>query len=421
MRLWGGVVMSISVNASAGATDPSAELAALSPPEVGRLSRPSRIHISALDGLRGVAVMMIVVFHFTPNFSSSTLGALAHHFTYYCLTGVTLFFVLSGYLITGILADTRDLPRYFINFYARRLLRISPLYYLVIILLVDLLPLMRSFHHPQFPMTIGAQVSLWFYVQNIYEAVHHQTIPLFMHFWSLAVEEHFYLIWPMLVFVLSRRSMAWVCGCCILAAIATRTFLIYKVGIDSDGTLLRLTPCHIDAMAIGGWMALVQRGGLPGRLLLTKARQLTYGLGAIMLSTILFPSSFLAPAWVVSSATVNACFFAAILAASAGIACEPLWKSLWDWMPLRQIGKLSYAIYMFHWLIGIFTADFFRQPKIARYFPLEQSVTGQWALVVIIFTLSLLASIVSWHLFEKHFLKLKRHFTSAEPRPALVQ
>ena len=116
-------------------------------------------------------------------------------------TGVDLFFVLSGFLITGILLDTRNHPRYFINFYGRRTLRIFPLYYGIIFLTLFLPMIVR--------MIVGEPVTehqrnqwwLWLYLTNVgvFLGV---DVPA-MHFWSLAVEEHFYLVWPAVVYILS--------------------------------------------------------------------------------------------------------------------------------------------------------------------------------------------------------------------------
>src|SRR5262249_49808445 len=130
----------------------------------------------------------------------------------YGMLGVDLFFVLSGFLITGLLLDAKGRPHYFRNFYARRTLRIFPLYYLVLAALFLVLP-----HLATLPMNLETarehQGWLWAYVANFYIAAQSSWAALsyVSHFWSLAIEEHFYLIWPALVFLTTRETLERAC------------------------------------------------------------------------------------------------------------------------------------------------------------------------------------------------------------------
>jgi peptidoglycan/LPS O-acetylase OafA/YrhL len=160
-----------------------------------------RKYIGQLDGLRAVAVVFVLIGHSGPNFAH--FPAARHYIAQYGATGVQMFFVLSGFLITGILLAEKDSPHYFRNFYARRGLRIWPLYYLVVI----------------FTLASGAfgrhGVSWWpylFYVSNLtYGVDHAQPVP-FGPIWSLAVEEQFYLAWPALVWMLTRKRLMAFCA-----------------------------------------------------------------------------------------------------------------------------------------------------------------------------------------------------------------
>src|SRR5262249_2000493 len=122
-------------------------------------------------------------------------------------SGVDLFFVLSGFLITGILLRSRSAPRQLRNFYARRALRILPLYYLAILLVFAALPVLGICP----PTPVAGQAPYWFYAANFFS----QWAPIdclrIDHFWSLAVEEQYYLFWPFVVAWSDRRTLMRLC------------------------------------------------------------------------------------------------------------------------------------------------------------------------------------------------------------------
>jgi peptidoglycan/LPS O-acetylase OafA/YrhL len=173
--------------------------------------RQSARHISSLDGFRGIAFLLVFMRHYA--LSTHTNSAIIHA----AMTigeggwiGVDLFFALSGFLITGILLDTRGTKGYFRNFFARRILRIFPLYYGVFVLLLLLTPFLHLQWHP-------GHLLYLVYLGNIAYLVNTglgKIVPdvSLIHFWSLAVEEQFYLIWPCVIFfITSRRRLVWVC------------------------------------------------------------------------------------------------------------------------------------------------------------------------------------------------------------------
>src|SRR5207249_10637671 len=157
------------------------------------------VYIPQFDGLSGAAILLVLIGH------SGFLEALPHlGGLQYARFGVDLFFVLSGFLITGILLDSKGTEHYFRNFYARRALRIWPLYYFLLFLVFAVAPLFR-------PSMRATAAGIWpafaFYVQNI-ALVRHETYPFALGAtWSLAVEEQFYLTWPLLVFLLKRKTL----------------------------------------------------------------------------------------------------------------------------------------------------------------------------------------------------------------------
>jgi peptidoglycan/LPS O-acetylase OafA/YrhL len=169
------------------------------------------VHVPELDGIRGLAIAMVMALHFVNNavIPTNVVERAAIKLTNYGLWGVDLFFVLSGFLSTGILIDSKGRPGYFANFYARRTLRIFPLYYAVLLLLTVLIPaaVLQAFD-PQLLTLRPMWPWLYLYGTNVYLGPQTSfSIPYVSHFWSLAVEEHFYLVWPLLVWWLTPRAV----------------------------------------------------------------------------------------------------------------------------------------------------------------------------------------------------------------------
>src|SRR5260221_720191 len=232
-----------------------------------------RGHMPVLDGVRGLAIVLVLLVHFTPPGQSHTvLGTLTKALASIGNVGVDLFFVLSGFLITGILLDAKGGPHYFRTFYARRSLRIFPLYYGVLFVTFVILPIFYAPRTPDAGRVFHDQGWLWFYVSNIKGGLSEFERPFsagwiqFDHFWSLAVEEQFYLVWPLLVLLLNRSRMMVLCVLLVIASLGIRYWLYHK----NDQTLAfyTMTPCRIDELATGGLIALIARdAGAAARLL----------------------------------------------------------------------------------------------------------------------------------------------------------
>jgi peptidoglycan/LPS O-acetylase OafA/YrhL len=223
----------------------------------------SRDRIPSLDGLRGIAILLVFLFHYFPRDHRDPLSALAS----LGWSGVDLFFVLSGFLITGILTDTRDAPNRFKAFYLRRILRLFPVYFVAVSIVVVGTHFLRGYRN-------WMDIPFFFYGSNIVELLPHSVSifpPYFncQHFWSLALEEQFYSIWPFVVFfVPSRRTLIRVCVCGILGALTLRV-IATALGLPLFVSYIEL-PARMDSLLIGALLAILVREPDPARWLNKK-------------------------------------------------------------------------------------------------------------------------------------------------------
>ena len=215
-------------------------------------------YIRELDGLRGIAILLVTMNHFWP-----PNGPLGRHagVAHLGWIGVDLFFVISGFLISGILIDTLDSPNYYRNFYARRSLRIFPLYYLFITFLFVVIPLAQrgTYFHTAFIRESGSPAWYYLYLGNIRESVTGLTPAFFLApLWSLSIEEQFYVLFPLVVARLRIESL----GKCMwwLVAIAPLYRLIMMILVPSNSRIQYLsTPSRMDELAIGVLIAIIIR------------------------------------------------------------------------------------------------------------------------------------------------------------------
>ncbi len=180
--------------------------------------------IPALNGVRGVAILLVIVCHFIAFALPYTPARWLRLVASVGGTGVDLFFVLSGFLITRILLASRQRPAFLTTFYARRILRIFPLYYGFLAAIYIAVPLL----HLGQPIPFGIQLWAWTYTQNVAMTfLPHPATDLWQwtpHLWSLAVEEHFYLVWPLIVKLTSPARLP-------LVLLATIPFSILSRGL----------------------------------------------------------------------------------------------------------------------------------------------------------------------------------------------
>jgi peptidoglycan/LPS O-acetylase OafA/YrhL len=236
----------------------------------------SKLHIKSLDGWRGIAILLVFLFHYLPRSPHNPLSWLASAGWW----GVDLFFVLSGFLITGILYDTRQSNGFFKAFYARRALRLFPVYCLAVLVVAVGTEFFR--HHRNWLL-----IPFFFYGSNVVLAVPHgypQVAPFdCSHFWSLAVEEQFYSIWPLVIFFAAdRRRLMRIC----IAGIAFA--LLLRITLTATGASLWLDywelPTRMDSLLAGALIALYVRG--PRGLVVLRALRLRWSLLAALVTMV---------------------------------------------------------------------------------------------------------------------------------------
>jgi peptidoglycan/LPS O-acetylase OafA/YrhL len=370
----------------------------------------SREHIPQLDGIRGLAILMVLVHHFTEDRSRLT-GWVRHVFLAADAgwVGVDLFFVLSGYLITRILLSTKDSPRYFRVFYGRRALRIFPLYYAVLAAALLVLPrfVVRT---PAYDALLNRQVFLWTYLSNWVADTFNCEYVALKHFWSLSVEEQFYLVWPALIYFTSKRQARILCWVAIAGAPLVRLALAAS-GHAFAGYFV--TPGRADALSLGALVAIEGAGRLmplarrAAPFLASAMAVLTMaGAWKVAIENDLTPSAMAAKSIGLSLVSFSAAALLVLVLSPE----TPGWvTSPFRSRTLRWIGQISYGIYVFHYLL---------QPALQRLVPaamlrsaLGSDLAAVVATLVVGSVVSIAAAALSWHLFEKRILRLKRHLS----------
>jgi peptidoglycan/LPS O-acetylase OafA/YrhL len=381
-------------------------------------------YIPELDGLRGIAIVLVVLWHarpepviwFAPLPFLSTMLALGP-------SGVDFFFVLSGFLITSILLSTKEAtPRsYFWSFYARRILRIFPLYILTVAAFFWVsLPFLQR-HGALLDIQNSEQVWYWTYLGNWHDAAGHMIDPL-IHFWSLGVEEQFYLVWPAVVFFCAVRYFPALCVGLGAFSVILRVILStgYFIAPHLLGEFIhRATITRLDTLALGALIAaLVRNPDWTKRVRCQIKLIAPAAFGAFLLLWLAGEQGISFPGNPGNTLGYLACAIASGCVVFVCVTDEgsnhPLCRVA-RWPLLRSIGRYSYAIYIFHILVIRCLAALTRYIIVPRL----QQVHGIQRIPPVVFSLFALAACLgtsyivgfaSWHLFEKHFLRLKRYF-----------
>jgi peptidoglycan/LPS O-acetylase OafA/YrhL len=365
------------------------------------LAAPTR-HYAALDGLRGVAVLSVMLYHFSGGYKGTNpilrlWGLIADA----GWMGVDLFFVLSGFLITGILYDTARAEHKVKNFYARRALRIFPLFYAVLFGLLLLTPALHFHWRPE-------HLFYFFYLSNVAVLF----APDFQlpshwinlgHLWSLAVEEQFYLLWPFVVWRIRQRNrLLWIILAVLIAGPLLRGLLLAE-GMNALA-MSRLLLTRADSLLFGGGVALLARGPSADRIPAKGILLISASLLAILLCLAHGPDA--TSPWVstIGYSAIAACSASFIYLAQQGSN----WVStLFDQPFLQFFGRYSYGLYLFHGLYFVYLRHL--SGTVAHR--VHSGLLAQLLIVAFGFILSIALSVLSYHFFEAPILKLKRGFT----------
>jgi peptidoglycan/LPS O-acetylase OafA/YrhL len=370
---------------------------------------PYARHLPALDGVRGFAVLGVACSHVFPGNPHSALEAVVHKAFTFGATGVDLFFVLSGFLITGILYDSLPDPGFFRKFYARRVLRIFPLYYGVLaVFALAALAFGLNFHHELLSLALYLQNSD-LVAQRIRNYGGPTALPL-THFWSLAIEEQFYLVWPVTVFLLRkrRRLLIFCAGALLFCPLLRFALFVHGVNYFVVGTN---TICRADSLLAGAALALLLRSRFHDRVL--RAGGWIFLAGALADAVLLFLVNH-GP--ILNNLTGFQIFltldFSAMALASAGVIALALRSHLvagiCSLRPMRWLGKYSYGIYVLHLILFTYLDEPLRSFLYTHITPnkgVDIVING-----LLIFSISITAAYLSYNLYEKPFLRLKRFF-----------
>jgi peptidoglycan/LPS O-acetylase OafA/YrhL len=377
--------------------------------------------IPELDGLRGIGVLSVVCAHYVavPPSSNAPIATFLERAVALGWSGVDLFFVLSGFLIGGILLDARASPNYFKTFYARRFFRIIPLYYAWVLLYIVVVALaghtLQVHSNSGRPEMSGTPVYIHFlFLQNVWPiAFWGLASGWFTPMWSLAVEEQFYLVCPWLVRLVSKRRLYFALLAIIAAAPVLRVAL-RTIAHARPMSIYILTPCRADGLGIGVLAALVWRDAawrdrLSAHWKKFSAARIALALGAVGL-LVIAPSSLslveqtIGYTWL---ATFYAVCVLSVLMRPADILAKCM-RTSW----LRNIGGISYCIYVVHSAVLLVCHG-----VLLRQLPRVTTVSGA-AVTLLAAALTYLCARLSWRFFERPLLERGRRFRYDVPREA---
>lgn len=376
--------------------------------------------IPGLDGMRGIAILLVVIYHSNLMPQQQTdAERLWFSFVGLGWSGVDVFFVLSGFLITGILVDAKeragedgDRAGIWKRFFARRVLRIFPLYYAFLAAHQWALPALgRVLKDPVLQQPVQEPLWFWLYLPNVFFAAEGNFVgPRPLHaMWSLGIEEQFYLLWPLLVLFVARRHLPLLCGIGIGAALLSRVYLGLT---DAPWVQAFVLPhCRMDTLLLGALVALWLRSkSAPGRETVNQwAPLILAATSAAIVLTIIVTGAlrqYDVPIFTVGY-TVLAIWATAMLLVCLA-APNGSWRHrFFAFAPLRFVGRYAYGLYLTHTIVQHFVLQWL-DPQ-ALYQSLGQSrLAVQLVFTAVSTPAAIAVAVVVFHAFENHFLKLKR-------------
>ncbi len=374
-------------------------------------------HITPLDGLRGIAVILVLCIHFGWTFPETTpVSHALRELLWVGWVGVDLFFVLSGYLITrGLVAPSSQASGVRLRkFWARRVLRIFPLYYIVL-LVGSAVCVAVGVAIPTLPY--------WFYFQNYALAYDPYVLRWTAPFWSLAIEEQFYFLWPLLALKAPRGWLVAITVTLALGCVVARGGMGYEMHVlehagDPEAALqvakiaYRATPTHMDGLLLGALLAILGRDRSSAlSKLWTRLRPVVLGvttLATLGLMAVTHGFNNYDGRVIAVGYAVLALFFASVVSVAVDGALYPAFARLLESRPLRACGRVSYGMYLLHWPIVVFTIPTLERLH-ASVSPAVSTLLGLAVVLVGIGVTYALAE-VSFRFIETPFLRLKERF-----------
>jgi peptidoglycan/LPS O-acetylase OafA/YrhL len=356
-------------------------------------------YLPSLDALRGIALIMVIISHSGRNYSNILFASISNCAESLWI-GVDLFFVLSGFLITRILLETLNKKTGLTKFYVRRILRIFPAYFLLLLIVYTLYPYILNSSEFKGDIKFMQENSIYFWMHSSNllfllkpESLFDGTLPFKLgHLWSLSVEEHYYLIYPILLLLIkSKKQLFYIFIFVILTQPILRYFIanFYNVKIAYTLTFNRL-----DGFAWGGLLSVIIREKWLPHYYINKL--------ALIILTLLFtiatfygfsPKNMISLVFILPIYYFYFTYLVAYFSLNT-ISHHKFFKLL-CW-----IGTYCYGLYLFHQPINFFLM-FYINPSTKALFLFYP---------IILFLTTFLVSFVSFELFEKRILKLKKHF-----------
>lgn len=382
----------------------------------GDLPKPDQEHhLLALDGLRGFAILSVLCYHYlvVGSLQPSGIGKYLLPAAKMGWAGVDLFFVLSGFLITGILLGARTATNYYRVFYARRVLRIFPVYYLAVALVFWVVVPLQ--HHGGFfalhpAGQFGPREQLWYWINlsNLRTAFYPLLIPMLSPFWSLSIEEQFYAIWPAVVRNLSLRSLLAVClAGTVISALLRNLPWIQHWNAVYPNLIYRLTPLHMDGLLFGAVVAMLLPAYGQSRTARNLFAVLFWGALAGLVVLARHPDT---PAMARIGFSLLVLFGGSLIWLCAAPTGSRMARFIFSQKPLMQLGKYSYFIYVFHVPMFIYI------PILGRHF-LREGATAirhpylfHILLASLSFAVTYAGAALSSRFFEGPILSRKRLF-----------
>lgn len=363
-------------------------------------------HWPFLDGLRGLAILLVIPHNINAFNGADSIERIPAIVSHAGWIGVQIFFVLSGFLITHQLLRDRESSNYFSSFYIRRALRIFPLYYSALIVGLFIIPWIA---HPSSFQTapLSQQIWLWAFLSNWTQPFQDST-HLFAHFWSLAIEEQFYLLWPWAVLLCARGNrLMYLCLALAVISLLCRSLTI-AMGL-SQYVAYMLTVCRMDALATGAAAAWLLSRMQP-RTYSPWMANLMWGVAVLALSV----CALITHAFDTSdhiTITIGYLVLALVTAAIILVCCASqrsilpaVTRRVLSARPLRAVGRYSYAMYVLHYPLLILAEAPLRSAlKIV-------GLDDAFSFLAIFVGLTYLLGLASYQLVERHFLALKVHF-----------